>query len=254
MPALLSLIGVTKRYLRGVREVVVLDGASLDLQAGDFACVLGGASDGKTTLLEVAAGLQPPDSGRVLFDGRDLAQLNDTEHTRLRRSEIACVLNRSAPVLAKNALDHVAMPLLSDGWGRKRAKRAAAEMLERVGVGGEAEAPVHSLSGAERARVALANACVRSPRLLLADELTDTLNMAERNAVLGILQGFARDGVAILLTAADPFGAVGCDRLLSLSRGRLIEAEAGPADAPVPTPNHGEVVPLHARGGDGARE
>jgi putative ABC transport system ATP-binding protein len=254
MPALLSLIGVTKRYLRGMREVVVLNGASLDLEAGDFACVLGGASEGKTTLLEVAGGLKPPDEGRVLFDGRDLAQLKDNARTLLRRSEIGFALNRSAPVLADTVLDHVATPLLSDRWRRPRAKRAAAGMLDRVGIGDRAEVSMHSLSRAERARVSLANACVRSPRLLLADELTDTLNMAERNAVLGILQGFAREGMAILLTADDPHGAVGTNRLLSLANGRLIEAERRPADAPAPRPEPAEVVPIRARGGEGVAD
>ncbi len=254
MPALLSLIGVTKRYLRGVREVVVLNGASLDLQAGDFACVLGGASEGKTTLLEIAAGLTVPDEGRVLFDGRDLSQLNDTARTLLRRSEMVPVLNRSAPVLADTVRDHVAMPLLSAGWRRPRANRAAAEMLDRVRMGDQIDSSMHSLSRAERARVALANACVRSPRLLLADELTDTLNMAERNAVLGLLQGFAREGMAVLLTAGDPHGAVGSNRLLSLSGGRLIEAEQRPTSTPAPESEPAEVVPLHARGGERAGE
>jgi ABC-type lipoprotein export system ATPase subunit len=234
MPAVLSLIGVTKGYVRGVREVAVLKDVSLDLNPGDFACVLGSAGDGKTTLLEVAAGFQSPDRGRVLFDGKDLSRLSERAFSRLRAKDIGCVVNRSAPVLADSVLDHVALPLLSSGRRRKLANRAAAEMLERVGV-------------------ALAQACVRSPRLLVADELTDTLDMPERNSILGILQSFAREGVAVLITASDGNGAVGCNRLLSLSRGRLIEAEPRPSEAPAPTPDLGDVVPFRATGRGGER-
>jgi ABC-type hemin transport system ATPase subunit len=105
--------------------------------------------------------------------------------------------------------------------------------------------------GTRAARVALAQACVRSPRVLIADELTDTLDLIERNSVLALLQGFAREGVGVLMTATDAHGAVGCTRLLSLSGGRLIEvpvpgAEPAPADP-------GEVVPFRAREHGGGR-
>lgn len=253
MAALLSLIGVTKHYSRGVREVTVLDDVSLDLHSSDFAVVLGGRSDGKTTLLEIAAGYRPPDSGRVVFQGRDLAGANDGVRSRLRRSEIACVWNRSVPVvLAESVLDHVGLPLRGAGVGRKQARREAAAMIERVGASAYADAAVPDLSQGERTRVALAQACVRSPRLLIADELTDTLDLIERSSVLALLQGFAQEGVGVLMTATDGHGAVGCTRLLSLSGGRLIEAE-GPVAAPAPA-DAGEVVPFRAREQGGRAE
>ena len=254
MPALLSLVDVTKRYARGSREVAVLRGASIDLNSGDFACVLGGRSEGKTTLLEIAAGFRRPDGGRVFFAGGDLDGLSERERGRLRRSEIACVWNRSAPTIhARSVLDHVALPLLSRGEGRWRARRAASGMIDRVGAAGYRDAPVPDLSAGERTRVALAQACVRQPRLLIADELTDTLNLTERNSVLGLLQGFAREGVGILMSAADAHGALGCSRILSLTDGRLVEPELPGVDAPQQA-EPGELLPFRARehGGGGA--
>jgi putative ABC transport system ATP-binding protein len=243
---LLSLSGVTKRYSRGVRELTVLSNLSLELRSGDFACVLGGQGDGKTTLLEIASGYRQPDSGRVLFRGRDLAAASNRSLTAIRRSEIACVWNRSVPVvLGETVLRHVALPLRAAGVGRKEARREAAAMIERVGATAYADAAVADLSRGERARIALAQACVRSPRLLIADELTDTLNLLERTAVLRLLQAFAREGVGILMTAADAHGAVGCSRLLLLSDGRLVEPEI-PTRAPSPA-DPAEVVPLRAR-------
>ena len=249
MGPLLSLVGVRKRYRRGLREIVVLDDVSLDLRAHDFACLLGERSTGKTTLLEIAAGLRPPDSGQVRYGGRDLVTLGERARGHLRRSEIACVWNRRVPAIdAVAVLDHVALPLISGGVGRRERRRAAAEMLERVGAADYAQVPVEALSDGERTRVALAQACVRRPRLLIADEIADTLNLIERNAFLGLLQEFACDGVAILLSAADAHGAAGCNRLISLSGGRLVEPD-------VPSGGAGELIELRprSRGSDGVR-
>ncbi|MBB4664588.1 ATP-binding cassette domain-containing protein [Conexibacter arvalis] len=241
---LLSLDSIRASHWRGAREVVVLDGASLTLHAGDFAAVLGERAAGKTTLLEIAAGLRRPSAGQVRYAGLDLAALDDRARGRLRRSEIACVWRRALPTThAGNVLDHVALPLVSAGVRRAERRRAASELLERVGATDCAQARVDELSDAERARVALAQAGVRRPRLLVLDEITDTLDLVERNSVLGILQRFARDGAAILLTAADAHGAAGSNRLFSLSGGRLVgAAEPTPADViefPRPTPRTG---------------
>lgn len=249
MAALLSLIGVSKRYVRGTREISVLNDVSLDLDGGDFACVIGGRGIGKTTLLETAAGFVEPDAGRVLFAGRDL---NDSRGRRRREvdADIACVRSRSAPwVLTHSVLDHVALATLSERASRKQARRSAAEMLERVGARDFADASVLDLSEGERTRVSLAQALVRSPRLLIADEVTDTLDLHERIEVLGILQTFAREGLGVLMTAADPHGAVGASRLMLLSGGRLVEPPRDDADGPAPA-DHGEVLPFRSRDDD----
>lgn len=220
---LLSLAGLRKSFWRGVREVIVLEDASLAAYPHDFVCVVGGRSSGKTTLLEIAAGMRQPDAGRVLYAGRDLASLGDRARGRLRRSEIACVWNRNAPsVHSGSVLDHVALPLVSAGIARTARRRAASEMLERVGAREHARSRLSALSDAEKTRVALAQAAVRMPRLLILDEITDTLDMIERNAVLGALQSFANDGVAVLLSAADAHGAAGANRCFYLADGRLV--------------------------------
>lgn len=241
---MLSLTGVTKRYVRGVREVTVLNDVSLHLEPGDFACVLGGRGEGKTTLLEIAAGYRRPDEGRVLFAGKDIGTASDRVRSRLHRSEIACVMNRSVPVVhGETVLKHVALPLMAGGSGVKESQHMAAAMIERVGMADFIDARVSDLADWERARVALAQACVRGPRLLIADELTDTLDLIERSAVLALLQGFAREGVGILITAADAHGSVGCSRLLALSGGRLVEPETAGL-RPKPADDPGEVVPF----------
>jgi ABC-type multidrug transport system ATPase subunit len=119
-------------------------------------------------------------------------------------------------------------------------------MIERVGAAEYADAKVLELSQFQRMRVALAQACVRSPRLLVADELTDTLDLMERTELLKLLQEFAREGMCVLLTAGDAHGAKGCTRLLSLRDGRLIEADVR-APAPAPMGEEAEVLPFQRR-------
>lgn len=247
MDVLLSLVGVSKRYWRGVREIAVLRDVSFELRRGDFACVMGGAETGKTTLLEVASGMARPDGGHVIFDGRDIAAMNEAQLVQLRRFDIACVWNQSMPtVVSESVIQHVALPLWSAGVGVRRARREAAKMIERVGAADYADAPVPSLSTAQRTRVALAQACVRQPKLLVADELTDTLNLIERNALLGLLQSFVQDGITVLMTAADGHGAVGANRLFLLSDGQLQEPRQV-VEGTQPAPPAGDVVPFPPR-------
>ena len=252
MPALLSLIGVTKRFRRGLRETTVLQEVSLEVRRGDFVGVLGGRREGKSTLLKIAAGIMAPDSGRVVFDGRDLPSAGGRERDRLRRSAIGLVGGRSAAVdHGGRVLDHVALPLMSDGATVRQARRAAAETLARVGATEYVYADVRHLSESEQLRVALAQACVRSPRLLVVDELTDTLDLNDRNTMLGFLQSFAADDdIAIVMTAADAHGTVGCSRVVLLSGGRLRDPERLRDRGPEP-PGAGDVIPLWSRD-DGA--
>ena len=111
---LVTLDNVTKRYLRGPREIVALDRVTLDVESGERLGVLGTARAGKSTLLRLAAGLEPPDAGTVALDGRDIATLSRREHAKLLRHEIGCVWDASGRGDAE-ALHYVAWPLLSAG-------------------------------------------------------------------------------------------------------------------------------------------
>lgn len=220
---LLSLDGVTKRYTRGYREVLALDGVDLDLAPGDFVAVWGASRSGKTTLLRVAAGIEPPDGGRVAFDGHDVATLSRRARARLLLDEIGCVWQTGRITRGLSVLDHVALPRFKR-HGHARARREAHEVLERVGVPQAASARWHELTDGERTRVALAHALIRRPRLLLADEPTANLNMIEREQVLSVLRSVAEEaGVAIVMTAPDAPDLLQSHRLMALDGGRLIK-------------------------------
>jgi putative ABC transport system ATP-binding protein len=239
MSALLSLSGVGKSHWRGSRPIPVLHDVSFALRAGDFAAILGDRKMGKTTLLRIAAGIDVPDEGEVAFDGRPLRGMPDARRAELWASELACVWNGAAWP-ARKVLDTVTVPLLGRGVTRRDARRRASEELARWDIGDAAGAMLHELSDAELLRVAFAEALVRRPRVLLADDPTETLNLMERNQVLANLQRVVREErIAVLITATDASGAAGINRLLVLvGNGELREAQS---------PHAASVVPLPAR-------
>lgn len=237
MTALLSLSSVSKNHWRGSQAIPVLREVSFGLGPGDFAAVLGDRRMGKTTLLRIAAGVDAPDAGEVAFAGRPLTQMSDGARAELWASDLACVWSGAARP-ARKVLDTVTVPLLVGGIKRRDARRRAGEELARWDIGDTQGAMLHELSDAERLRVAFAEALVRRPRVLLADDPTETLNLMERNHVLANLQRVVREErIAVLISATDASGAAGINRLLVLvGNGELREAQSPHAAPVVPLP------------------
>jgi ABC-type lipoprotein export system ATPase subunit len=225
---MLSLDTVRKSYWRGPSEVRVLEGASLDVQAGELMAVWGKRGAGKTTLLRISAGLEPPDAGSVSFDGADLARLSEGAHARLLRKELAWV-RRAGPRSELSMLDYVALPLLIE-HGQRRARGRASDALRRVGTSECAGQLWGSLSDGERALVAIAHGIVRAPRLLLVDDPTANLGLREREEVLRLLLSLVREtNLAVLMTVPDMPTAMRSHQLRALSGGRLLVPQTPPA-------------------------
>lgn len=223
---LLSLQGVTRTYRRGERQLRVLDDVSLRVHAGEFVAVYGQRSSGKTTLLRVAAGLEPLDAGTVLFDGRDLGRLSGREIALLHRQSIGWV-ERSGPQSDElTVLDYVALPRLSC-QRRASAKSAAMGVLEQLGVEACAYERWSALSDAERSLAALGHALVRAPRLLVLDDPTGGLDLTDREHILDLVRCLAHEQeVGVLMAAPELPATLRAHRVLSLSGGHLL----GPTD------------------------
>lgn len=227
--SLLTLESVTKSYWRGPRELPVLRSASLEVRAGTVMAVYGQRNSGKTALLEIAAGFELPDGGRVRFDGHDLAAIGDDDLARVHREDLAWVEREGphAPDLTVGL--HTALPLYCDlGW--RTAKRRALAALAAYDVEHCAGALWRDLSDFERIRCALAQAMVRQPRLLICDDPTAGLGLLDREHVCGLLRGAAdQQGVAVLMAVPDMAAMLHADEVRMLSRGRVIEPAARPA-------------------------
>jgi putative ABC transport system ATP-binding protein len=202
----LSLRGVTKRF--GPR--IVLNSISLDVAAGEYVAIIGESGIGKSTLLNVIAGLEPPDEGKVFFKENDLTSLDDDALTILRRDNFGFVFQAFHVLPQLNVEQNVALPLLLRGINSTEKAKAA---IAAVGLAGREESPPRELSGGELQRVAIARALVGEPKLVLADEPTGNLDPENARQVLALFRAQVKErGAGAILATHSEAAAEGCDR------------------------------------------
>lgn len=223
---MLRLEQVSKRHVRPGGHKVALDKVSLTLERGELAGIFGPSGSGKTTLLRIAAGLERPDSGTVTYDRQSLATMSAKEQARVRRQDIGCVWANESWQAGFTVLQHVTIPLLVDRRDRRAAIRRAREALVACDAEQCAAMEFGDLSDGERQRVAIARALVIEPRLLLADGPASHLSLDEREELMNLLAGLAREGnVAVLVTDNGDEMLLRADPLLYLCDGRLVTPE-----------------------------
>jgi putative ABC transport system ATP-binding protein len=219
-PAVLRLENLGKRY--AADRPALFDGLELELKPGEYLAVMGESGVGKTTLLNLLAGLDRPDSGRVLLDGVDLSTLNDDAVTLLRRRCVGFVFQAFHVLPYLSVEQNVALPLDLLGVPEPERSQRTGDMLAAVGIAPLARRYARELSGGEVQRIAIARALVHRPRLLLADEPTGNLDPRSAAQTLALLreQVKANAGAGILIThsrtAADT-----ADRIVVLDVGGL---------------------------------
>jgi len=211
---MLELTGVTKRF--GSR--VVLHEVSLRLTAGEYVAVVGDSGIGKSTLLNIIAGLEPADAGQVQIDGLEMTRLNDDVATRLRRERFGFVFQAFHVLPHLTVLQNVGLPLLLRGLAQTEIERRARALVAAVGLAGRELSAPRELSGGELQRVAIARALVGDPRLVLADEPTGNLDPENARHVLELLRAQVKErGAAAILVTHSVAAAAGCDRRYRLS-------------------------------------
>ncbi|HTR89704.1 MAG TPA: ATP-binding cassette domain-containing protein [Solirubrobacteraceae bacterium] len=216
--ALLELERVSKLYRRGSRERMVLSDVSLSLEAGELVGVWGMRGSGRSTLLRVAAGIEPPDSGLVRFDG---AVVSGGRGGR-SREEIGFCQRALRPAEGRVVLEHASTGLLARGMREAPARERARRALARAGAEECAMLEPSELDAGEAVRVAIARALALAPRLLIIDEPTAGVEPEERDGLLGLLRSLADEGIAVLASAgALSAGLAGADRALALREGAL---------------------------------
>lgn len=218
--SLFSMQEVSKSYRDGLRDLLVLDCVSLEMDAGETVGVLASRRAGKTTLLNIAAGIEPPDSGSVLWEGRNLSQMNPNRRARFRRRHgIALASCDWKPVAMLKVVEHVAGPLYSDRLKISEAERCAYRALELAEAAQLGHRMIDQLSVSERVRVELARALVREPRLLVVDEPAVLPRPSEAREFFSLLHGLPeRLDLALLVASEDVSALSGVQRVANLSR------------------------------------
>lgn len=223
-PAVLRLSAIVKRYAPD--RPAVLDGIDFELGPGEYVAVMGESGVGKSTLLNLMAGLDRPDAGRIQFEGADLGTLDDDAATLLRRERMGFVFQAFHVLPYMTVADNVGLPL--DLAGTPPGERASRvdTMLERVGLAGYGPRYPRELSGGETQRVAIARALVHRPRLLLADEPTGNLDPRTASQVLTLLRECVHaEGASGVLITHSRTAADTADRILLLDGRRLSPAQ-----------------------------
>jgi len=234
---LLAFKGVSKSLQDGARSVVVLDGVSLEVEDGDVVGIFGERQSGKSTLLRVMAGIEPPDSGVVSFEGKDLARLSTDERARMwNHRGIALVRCDWRPVRSNElVVEYVATPLTAGGITLAEAETFARPVLDRVGVLAWADQGTDRLSLNERIRVELARALIREPRLLLVDEPAILAGAGASRELYGLLRSLAKESkMALVIASEDTTPLAGVQRAMRISDGRVITTDSRRRVVPFP--------------------
>ncbi|MBO1905946.1 ABC transporter ATP-binding protein [Microvirga sp. 3-52] len=210
---------------RGAARVHILKGISLEVDKGEAVGLIGPSGSGKSTLLMTMAGLERPDSGKVIVDGTDLSGLDEDALARFRGRRIGIVFQSFHLVPTMTALENVALPL--ELAGESNAFERAEAELQAVGLGHRLHHYPAQLSGGEQQRVAIARAIVPNPAILVADEPTGNLDENTGGSIIDLLFALKRDrGATLVLVTHDLNLARLCDRMVRLRSGQV---EAGAA-------------------------
>ncbi len=220
----LSLDRVERRYKQGDSVLAILEGAELQLWAGQSVALVAPSGTGKSTLLHVAGLLEKPDSGDVLVGGAPTAAMNDGARTALRRSAIGFVYQAHHLLPEFSALENVALPQMIAGLDRQEASRRGGELLAFLGLGERFKHRPAELSGGEQQRVAIARAVANAPAILLADEPTGNLDPHTADHVFTTLTTLIRaTGLAALIATHNMTIAARMDRRVTLQDGLVVE-------------------------------
>jgi putative ABC transport system ATP-binding protein len=230
---LLVINNVSKGYWRGPRKLRVLSGVSLQVGVGEIAATVGARDEGKTTLLKLAAGMELPDDGQVLFNGQDLSSLSRSVRERLLGDEIAWISRERPGIEWRTACQLVALPLRL-GRGRRNALRQALVALEFVGAEKCADQTWDELSNWERMLVGLARAYACRPRLALIDDLLDGFGILRIREANTILRAIVDElGCGMLMSASGIEATLEADQVWSFGNGQLKPMGDQPAAADV---------------------
>jgi lipoprotein-releasing system ATP-binding protein len=216
---------LNKRYRVGAQDIHVLRDLDLTVEPGEMVAVVGASGVGKSTLLHLLGGLDRPDSGQIVVDGRNLGELDDEALVSFRNARVGFVFQFHHLLPEFSALENAEMPMRIARRPLAEARQTARRLLERVGLGERLDHRPSMLSGGEQQRVAVARALVMQPALVLADEPTGDLDEATGDSLNQLFRQMHREaGLTSLIATHNPRLAAACDRVLRLEGGALVPA------------------------------
>ena len=218
---IISLSEVTRCFKTLAGEIRALDSLSLEIEENSFCGIIGHSGCGKTTLMNILAGYDYPDSGSYLFDGVEVSRLTGRELTDFHRNEVGMVFQNFNLLSYLTVRENVALPLY---YSRETGiGRIVSEYLELTGMKKYQDSFPHQLSGGQKQRVAIARALVTGARVLLADEPTGALDRENAERTVSLFKGLIDQGVTVVMVTHDESLTGYCDRIIRMENGHVAD-------------------------------
>jgi putative ABC transport system ATP-binding protein len=221
--ALVQCIKVCKNYIMGDNVVRALLDVDLEIQRGEYVCVMGPSGSGKSTLMNLIGALDTPSSGRLEVNGHPLQSLDSDELAHFRNHTVGFVFQQFNLMARTTALENVKLPLLYSNLNRNELNDRAAESLELVGLSDRLDHQPSQLSGGQQQRVAIARALVTQPQLILADEPTGALDTATSEEIMDLFEDLNQKGMTIIVVTHEHEVAERARRNLLFRDGRVVD-------------------------------
>ena len=224
----LSARGISRSFETGAGTVHALVDVSFDVHAGELLVLRGPSGSGKTTLLSILGGLDAPTTGSVWYGEQELTALNEAGLIEARRTKLGYVFQNFGLIPVLSAAENVELPLRIQGVDAAARASRVAEVLELVGLGGQAAQRPYELSGGQQQRVGIARALVGRPAILLADEPTGQLDSGTAESMMDLIGSLvASQGVAAVVSTHDPVLMQRADTVVEIHDGHVVERPRG---------------------------
>ena len=219
-------VDLCRYYRRGPQEIRAVDEVNLQVARGEFLGIVGASGSGKSTILNLMAGLDTPTSGRIEVEGADLSSMTRRQLASYRAHRVGMVFQSFNLISHQTALKNVEMALLFNDTPSQERRRLATEILGKLGLGDRLDHRPADLSGGEQQRVAIARALVKDPQILFADEPTGNLDHTNTDQIAELLADLNRQGLIIVMATHDVEMAQRiAHRIISMDYGRLVEGD-----------------------------
>ncbi|MGN0334447.1 MAG: ABC transporter ATP-binding protein [Lachnospiraceae bacterium] len=215
-----------KVYSVGKNKVHALNGVSLDIYEGEFCAIVGTSGSGKSTMLNMLAGLEKPTKGQIVIAGNHIETMNETKLVKFRRDHVGFIFQSFNLLATMNAEENVALPLMFRGEDKKSRLKKAGELLKIVGLSDHVKHKPNEMSGGQQQRVGVARALVVDPKIIFADEPTGNLDSNTSKDVMNLMRKVVREqNKTLVMVTHDNYLAGFADRIFHIIDGKIVKIE-----------------------------
>ncbi|MGN0975454.1 MAG: ABC transporter ATP-binding protein [Gemmiger sp.] len=222
MPPIIRTEGLRKVYAVGKERVVALNDVNIQVEKGEFCCIVGQSGSGKSTLLNQLAGLEKPTKGKVFIGKHEISAMNENQLAKFRQAHLGFIFQSYNLLPSMTAAENVALPLMFKGVPRKKRIELAKKELQRMGLAGRMDHRPTEMSGGQQQRVGIARAFVSRPQVIFADEPTGNLDSTtSKQVLLRMLELSKNENITFVMVTHEPELAECADRVITILDGRV---------------------------------